>query len=123
MNISIKRVWDPRESTDGSRWLVTSRWPPGVASDSLAMIGWIRELGPDRKMEKLMRRSWAQFETEYRDTLPSLERYWEPIVRQARLGAVTLLYTAKDRQNNHARVLASFLNDQLTTDRPRKGAQ
>ncbi len=113
MTIAIKRVWDPREGTDGSRWLVSRRWPPGVASDSLAMIGWIRELAPDRKLEKLMQRSWTDFEEAFIDTLPSLERYWEPILRQARLGSVTLLYTTKDREHNHARILARFLNDQL----------
>ena len=111
--IAIKRVWDPRESTDGSRWLVSRRWPPGVESNSLAMIGWIRELAPDRKMEKLMRRSWAEFESQYRASLPGLEKHWEPIVRQARLGRVTLLYVNKDRKSNHARLLADYLNDRI----------
>ncbi len=77
------------------------------------MVGWIRELAPDRKLEKLMRRSWQEFEAQYREQLPSLERHWEPIVRQARLGRVTLLYTTKDREHNHARVLAGFLNKQI----------
>jgi len=113
MVIGIKRVWDPREDSDGSRWLVSRRWPPGVASDSLAMIGWIRELAPDRKLEKLMRRSWQQFDQQYRAGLPGLERHWEPIVRQARLGRVTLLYTTKDRDHNHARLLADFLTSQI----------
>lgn len=106
-------MWDDRESTDGSRWLVSRRWPPGVASDSLAMIGWIRELAPDRKLEKVMRKSWNDFEGEYRASLPDLKKHWEPIVRQARLGRVTLLYTSKDREQNHARLLADFLTKQI----------
>lgn len=110
-DIRIKRVWDPFEPTDGSRFLVDPRWPPGVDGDALRIVLWIREVAPSRRLEKWWKKNqadWTGFVERYRAELDQIGA-WEPIARQARLGPVTLIYASRDREHNHARVLAEYL--------------
>ena len=51
-DIRIKRAWDPHESSDGARFLVDGRWPPGVGHDTLRIVLWVRDAAPSRKLMK-----------------------------------------------------------------------
>ena len=112
-DVRTKRVWDPFSPEDGARFLIDPRWPPGVQHDSLRIVQWIREVAPSRKLEKwfkMNRSDWDVFRDRYREELGAMSD-WEPLVRQARLGPVTLIYTSKDRNRNHALVLADFITE------------
>lgn len=114
-DIRTKRVWDPHERTDGARFLVDGRWPPGVRHDSLRIVLWVREAAPSRKLMKTLRKGdWAGFQEGYENQLDAHPSGWEPIARQARLGPVTLLYAHRDRRRNNARALAEYLNRRLS---------
>lgn len=116
VDIRIKRAWDPHESRDGARFLVDGRWPPGVGSDTLRIVLWVREAAPSRKLMKRLRRNpdkWNAFRREYFAELDANPGGWEPIARQARLGPVTLLYAMRDREHNNAAVLAEYLTDRV----------
>jgi uncharacterized protein YeaO (DUF488 family) len=116
-DIRTKRVWDPHEPSDGARFLVEGRWPPGVRRDSLRIVLWVREAAPSRKLMKWFRRrpdEWATFRTRYFDELDAGPAGWEPIARQARLGTVTLIYSMRDRRHNNAVALAEYLTKQVS---------
>ena len=116
VDIRTKRAWDPHESSDGARFLVDGRWPPGVRHDSLHIVLWVREAAPSRKLMKWFRRNltdWQEFKERYFAELDADPDGWEPIARQARLGPVTLVYAMKDRQHNNARALAEYLVERI----------
>jgi uncharacterized protein YeaO (DUF488 family) len=111
--VRTKRVWDPFSPDDGARFLVDPRWPPGVQHDSLRIVLWIREVAPSPSLQKWFKQNrsdWDGFRERYRDELMAMAD-WEPLVRQARLGPVTLIYAARDRIHNHAVVLADFITE------------
>ena len=117
VDIRTKRVWDDHESSDGARFLVDGRWPPGVRHDSLRIVLWVRAAAPSRKLMRRLRKDpsqWEQFRRAYVAELEADPDGWEPIARQARLGPVTLLYAHRDRRRNNAVALAEFLRDQLS---------
>ncbi len=112
-DIRTKRAWDPHESSDGARFLIDGRWPPGVRHDSLRIVLWVREAAPSHKLMKWFRANaseWAKFKTRYFAELDANLAGWEPIARQARLGPVTLVYSMKERRRNNAVALAEYLS-------------
>ena len=116
-DIRTKRVWDPHESTDGARFLVDGRWPPGVRHNSLRIVLWVRDAAPSRGLMRRLRRrpdEWEPFREEYFRELRDNPAAWEPIARQAKLGPVTLLYAHRDRRRNNAVALAEFLAAELS---------
>ncbi len=117
VDIRTKRVWDPHESSDGARFLVDGRWPPGVRHDSLRMVLWVRDAAPSRKLMKWFRRnpgSWGEFKARYFTELDGHPDGWEPLARQARLGPITLIYAMRDRQHNNAVALAEYLTERIS---------
>jgi len=122
-DIRTKRAWDAHHSTDGARFLVDGRWPPGVRHDSLRIVLWVKEAAPGRKLMKRYRsnpRQWSEFKTDYFKELDANPAGWEPIARQARLGPVTLVYAMKDRRHNNAVALAEYLAKQLSPTFPQR---
>lgn len=119
--VRTKRVWDPHESSDGARFLVDGRWPPGVRHDSLRIVLWVRDAAPSTKLMRSLRKrpkEWEAFRRAYIAELDANPAAWEPILRQARLGPVTLLYALRDRRHNNAVVLAEYLTGKLGSDSP-----
>ncbi len=118
VDIRTKRVWDPHESSDGARFLVDGRWPPGVRHDSLRIVQWVREAAPSRKLMRRLRKDpgeWDLFRRDYFAELRADPDGWEPIARQAKLGPVTLIYAHRHRRRNNAVALADFLRQQLSS--------
>jgi uncharacterized protein YeaO (DUF488 family) len=115
--IRTKRVWDPFEPSDGARFLVDGRWPPGVQNDSLRIVLWVRDAAPSAKLMRSFRRGrtdWSSFRRSYFAELDDDPPAWEPIARQARLGPVTLIYAHRDRRHNNAVALAEYLAERVS---------
>lgn len=112
MTVSIKRVYDGREASDGFRILVDRVWPRGVSKRAAAVDEWLKEAGPSTEL-----RTWfghdpqrfAEFAERYRAELrenPALDRLRE---LAAAHDTVTLVYSAKDTEHNQAVVLRELL--------------
>ena len=82
--IKTRRVYDPPSPEDGARLLVDRLWPRGV-------------------------KKWKEFQRRYFAQLDENPLGWQPILRAAREGRVTLLYSAKDTEHNNAAALKTFL--------------
>ena len=113
MPIRIKRVYDEPESEDGERILVDRLWPRGMSKDKAAFSEWMKDIAPttalrqwfDHKPER-----WAEFQVRYREELKGNPAV-EALRRRAASGTVTLLYGSRNRDFNHAAVLADFLRE------------
>lgn len=109
--IAIKRVYDPPAAGDGYRVLVDRLWPRGMTKEAAALDLWAKELAPSPDLRKEFNHQperFAEFTHHYLGELsknPAVAAFRAELKRPK----VTLLYGAHDRANNHALVLASFL--------------
>nr|WP_285301190.1 DUF488 family protein [Klebsiella pneumoniae] len=85
-------MYDPQESSDGYRVLVDRLWPRGIKKEALACDEWCKELTPSAELRKAFHGEAIDF-AHFSQRRPPL----------------TLLYAAKNTEQNHARVLAAWL--------------
>ena len=114
-SIATKRVYDPPSPDDGFRVLVDRLWPRGVTKQAAALDLWAKDLAPSPDLRKAFNHRPERFAEFTRHYLRELSKNPAVTVFRAELKRpkVTLLYGAHDRMNNHALVLADFLNVQI----------
>lgn len=116
MPIRVKRVYDPVEPDDGARYLVERLWPRGMTREALQLTAWVRDIAPSDALRRWYGHDpvkWPEFRERYRAELAQKPDLWCPLLEQARVSTITLLYSTRERQRNSAVVLAEFLTEQL----------
>lgn len=111
--IQCKRVYDPATNEDGYRILVDRLWPRGIKKEALQMDEWCKTLAPSGELRKALHGEVIDFTTfsqRYRHELEQHLAVGRRIVAMAQQQDITLLFAAKDRIQNHANVLAAWLN-------------
>jgi uncharacterized protein YeaO (DUF488 family) len=114
--IHLKRVYEKPERSDGVRFLVERLWPRGVRKADLQTDGWQKEAGPSNQLRKWFSHDpekWDEFQRRYSAELDTRPESWEPIVKAAKRGRVTLLYTSRDPEHNNALALKRYLEDRI----------
>ena len=112
--IGIKRTYEPPAKSDGRRILVERLWPRGLRKAALAAHAWNKEVAPSTKLRKWFghrTERWAEFGRRYRAELDANRAAWQPILKAAARGRVTLLYSARDTVHNGAVVLQEYLGE------------
>jgi uncharacterized protein YeaO (DUF488 family) len=112
MNVFVKRIYEPVAQSDGYRVLVDRLWPRGVIKANAKLDVWIKDIGPSTALRKWFGHDperWDEFQSRYHAELREKTALLETITQQAKLGPVTLLYSATDEQHNQAVALRSFL--------------
>jgi uncharacterized protein YeaO (DUF488 family) len=110
--IQTRRVYDPPSPEDGARLLVDRLWPRGVKKQSLRLAGWLKELAPSDTLRRWFAHDpakWEEFQRRYFVQLEENPLGWQPILKAASEGRVTLLFSAKDSEHNNAVALKTFL--------------
>lgn len=112
MKIQCKRVYDPVEKSDGYRVLVDRLWPRGIKKTDLVYDEWVKALTPSSDLRKAFHAElidFAHFSGQYRAELAQQQQEGKRLADIARQQTLTLLYAAKNTQQNHAQVLAQWL--------------
>jgi uncharacterized protein YeaO (DUF488 family) len=115
--IQTKRVYEPPEPGDGTRFLVDRIWPRGTRKDSLKLDGWLKDLAPSNELRRWFSHDpakWDEFRRRYFAELDDKPQSWQGIVEIAGEGKVTLLFGARDAEHNNAVALREYLERQLT---------
>lgn len=110
--IQCKRVYEAPAPEDGYRVLVDRLWPRGVKKEALACDEWCKALTPSSELRKAFHGEAIDFTTfskEYRAELQSQLAEGQRLADLAQRQTVTLIYGAKNTEQNHARVLAAWL--------------
>lgn len=110
--IQCKRVYDAAAKEDGYRVLVDRLWPRGIKKADLAYDEWCKALAPSAELRKAFHGEaidFAAFKKSYREELEAQKEAGEQLAARGKTGTVTLLYAAKDTEQNHAVVLAEWL--------------
>ena len=124
--IFLKRVYEPAEQGDGARFLVDRLWPRGFKKEALKADEWMKAVSPSDALCKWFRHDpakWKEFQRRYSAELDGKPETWQPLVRAARAGDVTLLYSARDTEHNNALVLRAYLAKRVAAkvqEEPRK---
>ncbi|MGD9480483.1 DUF488 domain-containing protein [Shinella sp. G-2] len=113
MSVHIKRVYDAPEENDGARILVDRLWPRGISREKAAFDEWAKDVAPSTELRQWFDHRpehWAEFKDRYRAELEGNPAV-EDLRARAKAGPVTLLYGSRNRDFNHAAVLADVLAD------------
>lgn len=110
--IQCKRVYDAPSGQDGYRVLVDRLWPRGVKKTDLNYDEWCKDLAPSSELRKAFHADvldFAAFREAYLAELADKRETGLPLKAKSKSGVLTLLYAAKDTRQNHALVLAQWL--------------
>lgn len=110
--IQCKRVYEQASPDDGYRVLVDKLWPRGVKKTDLAYDEWCKLLTPSHALRKAFHSEtidFATFSQAYREELAEHKNEGLRLAALAKKQTLTLLYGAKDKEQNHALVLADWL--------------
>ncbi|MCA0296273.1 MAG: DUF488 domain-containing protein [Actinobacteria bacterium] len=110
--LKLKRVYEPRDVTDGYRVLVDRLWPRGVSKAEAGIDEWDKDVAPSTAL-----RTWfghdpakfAEFTQRYRAELDGSPALTALRSTCAQHDVVTLLYAARDVEHNEAVVLQDLL--------------
>ena len=112
MDIQIKRIYENADSSDGKRILVDRLWSRGISKENAHLDLWLKEIAPSTELRKWFHAAtpdhWREFKQRYLEELetnPAVNELQEIALKHK----VTLLYSAKDVENNHAIILKEYL--------------
>lgn len=110
--IHCKRVYVPADPSDGYRVLVDRLWPRGIKKEALLHDEWCKTLTPSAALRKALHGGaidFTHFSQQYREELDAQRDEGLRLATLAHQQPLTLLYGAKDTRQNHALVLAQWL--------------
>jgi uncharacterized protein YeaO (DUF488 family) len=108
----VKRIYDPPSASDGARVLVDRLWPRGLRKEDLELTLWHKDVAPSPALRKWFHQNrdrWEEFEARYRAELDANPEVLTQLYELQKRGRVTLLYGTRDKEHNHAQVLADYL--------------
>jgi uncharacterized protein YeaO (DUF488 family) len=110
--IHIKRVYEPCDEADGYRILVDRLWPRGLTKEAAQVNSWAKEVAPSTELRQWFHHDpsqWKEFVKRYKAELKASHALDALVEEIKKHKTVTLLYGAKDEQNNQAVVLRDLL--------------
>ena len=114
--IKLKRAYEPAARDDGTRFLVERLWPRGVKKTTLRLDAWLKDVAPSTELRQWFGHDpakWPEFQRRYRAELGANAEALEPIMKAARRGRVTLVYSSHDQEHNNAVVLKAYVESRL----------
>ena len=112
--IRVRRVQEDPSPDDGLRVLVDRLWPRGMTKERAAVDVWLKEVAPSTELRKDFHGehiAFAAFADRYAtelDANPALEELRDLVAGH---DTVTLLYAARDQEQNHALLLRDRLEE------------
>ena len=116
MLLGIKRIYDKAGITEGKRVLVDRLWPRGVKRSTSNIDVWLREVAPSTELREWFSHDpekWEEFKERYRKELKG-NKAFDELVKMAREGDITLIYSSKDETHNNAEVLQEEIQKALS---------
>lgn len=111
-NLHIKRIYEAKAASDGSRILIDRLWPRGMSKEKADIDHWVKDIAPSDDLRHWFGhdpQKWAEFQHLYQEELhanPDAVQALRDIIGDT---TATLLYAAHDTAHNNAVVLRDFL--------------
>jgi len=120
--VKIKRVYDPPESSDGTRILVMRLWPRGIRREQVDE--WNRDVAPSVDLLHAFKRGglpWNRYVKGYwREIAPEAV---DALRRRARRETITLLCSCPDENHCHRGLLRDAIAKRRRSTQRRKGTK
>jgi uncharacterized protein YeaO (DUF488 family) len=110
--IRLKRAYEPSSTDDGVRYLIERLWPRGLKKTDLVIDAWLKDVAPSTELRRWFAHDpakWKEFNHRYSVELDLVPLAWAPILKAARRGVVTLIYSSHDMEHNAAVALRDYL--------------
>ena len=111
--ISIKRVYDQPEQTDGFRILIDRLWPRGLSKEKAKVDLWLKEIAPSTELRKWFNHDparWELFKSRYFKELDENSATVQKLLDEIKNhDSVTLLFSSKESHLNNAVALREYL--------------
>jgi len=111
--IRVKRVYEKPAKEDGFRVLVDRLWPRGMKKEAAKVDLWLKDVAPSDKLRKSFHHEamkWTDFAKKYQAELQNKKASLAELRKlEKEHGTVTLLFGAKDEEQNQAVLLAKAL--------------
>lgn len=113
MTLHIKRIYEDPASGDGYRVLVDRLWPRGMSKQRAKLDEWLKEIAPSAELRQWFGHEdakWVEFHKRYVAELNDNAEV--DVLRRllAEQDAVTLVYSARNEEENQAVVLRDYLS-------------
>ena len=114
MRIQLKRAYDPPSKSDGTRILIDRLWPRGLTKAKAKIDLWLKEIAPSTELRKWFHREvegadWKEFRRRYLSELKNHHNELQLLRSKTRQSPVTLIYSARNREQNHGVILKKIL--------------
>jgi uncharacterized protein YeaO (DUF488 family) len=114
----LKRVYEPPHADDGTRILVDRLWPRGIAKAKAKIDLWLKDIAPSDGLRKRFHGKpddWDAFRAAYFTELKGAKAQGaaKELLDCVQSGPVTLLYAARNEQQNNAVALRAWLERQM----------
>lgn len=112
MSVRVKRVYDQPDKSDGYRVLVDRLWPRGMTKKNAHIDEWAKEVAPSKALRKWFKHTsgkWIEFKKKYSAELGQRSDEIERLAQKARKQTVTLLFSARNTEQNNAIALKEYI--------------
>lgn len=114
--IQCKHTCDPAAPEDGRRILVDRLWPQDCPKEPMPFDAWLPDVAPSADVHQAFmsgQLDFVGFTAAYRRELAAQPTHWLALLQYAQAQMLTLVFTADDPLQNHAVVLAQWLEEEL----------
>jgi len=118
--IKIKRVYDAPVPDDGIRILVDRLWPRGLTKEKAKVDLWLKEIAPSNELRKWYAhdpKKCNEFREKYFKELGPHKELVDVMMKNAKEGTVTLLYSSKEEKVNNAVALKEYVEKKKQGDK------
>ena len=113
MKLKIKRVYEKPSKEDCVRILVDRLWPRGLTKEKAAVDLWLKDIAPSTELRKWFShdpKNWTEFRKKYLQELIDNQEQVSILKERLKNDVVTLVYSAKDEEDNEALVLKELFS-------------
>lgn len=116
--VATKRAYDPAAPSDGYRVLIDRLWPRGVSKVKAHLDAWEKDVAPSSELREWYEHDpakWPEFQKRYREELkaPAAKAVLDALVRRAKRGRVTLVYSSRAADISDVAVLEKLLSGRV----------
>lgn len=126
--VVTKRAYDPSAPSDGYRVLIDRLWPRGVSKVKAHLDAWEKDVAPSTELREWYEHDpakWPEFQKRYKLELkaPAAKAVLDDLVRRAKRGRVTLVYSSRAADISDVAVLEKMLSRRVKSMKATKNAK
>lgn len=111
--ITIRRIYEESGPHERYKVLIDRLWPRGISKEKAGWDEWMKEVAPSNELRKWYNHDpvrWEDFKKNYKRELSDKQAELKKLKQLERMhGHLTLLFSSKEEEYNHAVALQEFL--------------